>query len=152
METKGVPTTCHDCGAEEGQSHEFGCDMERCPFCGSQLISCGCCYKHILNVETDWDLPFHGLPEDIYKDGLSKAQEAEWLINLEEEGRVPWIQYPTICAKCGELWPALFGVPTEEWERYVQIGKRGKVLCQDCYEFVVQAIETAKAERRADDG
>lgn len=33
---------CHDCGAICGQYHEDGCDMERCPRCGNQLISCGC--------------------------------------------------------------------------------------------------------------
>jgi len=33
---------CHDCAAKYGQYHHYGCDMERCPKCGGQLISCGC--------------------------------------------------------------------------------------------------------------
>lgn len=33
---------CHDCGAKVGYYHHFGCDMERCPVCGMQLISCNC--------------------------------------------------------------------------------------------------------------
>lgn len=33
---------CHDCGAPPGGLHHLGCDMERCPACGHQLISCGC--------------------------------------------------------------------------------------------------------------
>lgn len=33
---------CHDCNVGVGQYHHLGCDMERCPICGSQLISCGC--------------------------------------------------------------------------------------------------------------
>jgi hypothetical protein len=33
---------CHDCAAVAGQYHVPGCDMEECPQCGGQLISCGC--------------------------------------------------------------------------------------------------------------
>jgi hypothetical protein len=32
---------CHDCGIVNGNIHHFGCDMERCPVCKGQLISCG---------------------------------------------------------------------------------------------------------------
>lgn len=32
---------CHDCGALRGEAHHPGCDMETCPHCGGQLISCG---------------------------------------------------------------------------------------------------------------
>ena len=33
---------CGDCGAHYGHYHHPGCDIERCPVCGLQLISCGC--------------------------------------------------------------------------------------------------------------
>jgi len=33
---------CHDCGAVSGNYHHYGCDMEECPSCHGQLISCNC--------------------------------------------------------------------------------------------------------------
>jgi TIR domain len=34
-------SNCHDCAALVGQYHVFGCDVEECPMCGDQNISCG---------------------------------------------------------------------------------------------------------------
>ena len=41
---EGSPTDarCHDCGALMGHYHHWGCDCERCPTCGLQLIGCDC--------------------------------------------------------------------------------------------------------------
>jgi len=36
---------CHDCNVAPGGAHHPGCDMERCPKCLGQLISCGCLDK-----------------------------------------------------------------------------------------------------------
>jgi hypothetical protein len=33
---------CHDCNVEPGGLHHLGCDVERCPRCGGQLIACDC--------------------------------------------------------------------------------------------------------------
>lgn len=31
-----------DCACKKGEIHYFGCDMERCPNCGEQLLVCCC--------------------------------------------------------------------------------------------------------------
>ncbi|MBR9700385.1 hypothetical protein GOV11_00800 [Candidatus Woesearchaeota archaeon] len=33
---------CRDCGALPGKFHHSGCDIEECPVCGHQIISCEC--------------------------------------------------------------------------------------------------------------
>ncbi len=35
---------CHDCRVVKGQYHVPGCDVERCPVCGGQVIGCDCNY------------------------------------------------------------------------------------------------------------
>jgi len=41
---------CQDCGVKHGGIHHFGCDAERCPYCGLQLISCGCLEGASVNI------------------------------------------------------------------------------------------------------
>lgn len=33
---------CHDCGIKHGNHHHPGCDVERCPRCRGQFITCDC--------------------------------------------------------------------------------------------------------------
>ncbi len=39
--TEKTHPRCHDCNCEWKHQHHLGCDMEKCPLCGNQLISCG---------------------------------------------------------------------------------------------------------------
>jgi len=33
---------CHDCGVTRDQLHHLSCDVEECPRCQRQALSCGC--------------------------------------------------------------------------------------------------------------
>lgn len=41
---------CGDCGVQAGGLHHLGCDLERCPRCRRQWVSCGCSW---LDEETE---------------------------------------------------------------------------------------------------
>jgi hypothetical protein len=148
---------CHDCDAMEGEFHEFGCDMERCPFCGRQLISCGCRTKHFYPESIDlrdWICmdkntrpPFSGLPESVYRSGLTQSQDDEYDKLLEKKGRIPWIQYPNLCCYCGALWPKMFRVTDREWEKYVEPFMRSEMLCIGCWEWIKAAVDDANSAR-----
>ena len=58
--------------------------------------------------------------------------------------RVPFILYPNLCAKCGTLWPEMFMVPDEEWERYIAPRMRGKMLCEACYTQIKEWVDGAR--------
>ena len=118
---------CGDCHALEGENHELGCDLEQCPFCGGQLISCDCCYE-ILNIDGR----------------LTLEQRMQWEHMLNDKGRVPFIMYPNMCAKCGKLWPEMFSVPDKEWEQYVEKGQRDKRLCKPCYDQIKIWIDESR--------
>jgi hypothetical protein len=109
--------TCHDCDVEEGQLHLPGCDMERCPFCGGQLISCGC---------------------------VRNEDEFETKLEHEAKQRVPFVLYPNLCVRCGVLWPEMFTVSNEDWEHYVEPAMRKKLLCQACYKQIKAWVDEAE--------
>ena len=60
---------CGDCGAPRGGFHHRGCDLERCPRCSGQLISCGC-------DETDLR------PEDLEVGPEEEADYLDYLKNV----------------------------------------------------------------------
>ena len=138
---------CHDCGCKEGELHECGCDMERCPFCGHQLITCECCYT-ALGYAIDRNKPLSGLPKKVYEEGLDAQEAAKWNRILQDKGRVPYIVFPNLCCRCGKLWPEMFRVPDEQWQRYVPIVERHRMLCRECYDDIKCLVDDAEARRQ----
>jgi hypothetical protein len=77
---------CDDCGTSEGQLHEIFCLRERCPFCGAQLVSCGCISKELqLDVEEQKALKEY--VDDSAEPLLSINNR--WLKALNRKGRIP---------------------------------------------------------------
>jgi len=140
----GDEITCGACGVADCQYHKPGCDMERCPFCNGQLKSCPCSY---IQLGYDYD-PYHetcGLPLEVYNEGLPDKDVEKWEDILKKRGLVPFILWPLMCAKCGELWPDLFMVPDEEWQKYIQADMRGSIVCRSCF----SKIKSVQTEQRS---
>jgi len=87
---------CHDCGVEEGELHKEGCDMETCPKCGGQLISCDCRTEDLPDYRIPWvQIPVlcalcgKQFPEDF------KVSNKEW-----QKFVIPELQSETLCWSC----------------------------------------------------
>ncbi len=52
-ELKEGEETCWDCGVKPGELHHWGCEVECCPWCGGQVISCVCFRATDLNL-AEW--------------------------------------------------------------------------------------------------
>ncbi len=117
---------CHYCGAQEGEFHKPGCDMELCPFCKGQLISCNCCYKKLkIDVSPGtW----------AYKHGLTDEQDKQWDAMLRKKGLIPYAPTMDVCSRCGRRSPEFFKVPDQDWQKYVPPNLQNTVLCRPCYD------------------
>ena len=104
-EDKEKMTKCHDCGVEEGQLHKYGCDMERCPKCRGQLISCNCLDSDIAGLpRIPWvEVPvLCALCGAVFPD-LFLVPDNEWRRYVP-----PNIQQEVLCRPCYDRLRKLF--------------------------------------------
>ena len=119
---------CHDCGVTEGQIHELGCDNESCPFCGGQLLGCDC-------FDAELKAKYGEMDDNEY--------DEKWVEYLDLKGRTPYIEYPVICAKCGQINPEFFSVPDEEWKKNIEQRMQNTVICLECFEHIKTLVKNA---------
>lgn len=73
---------CPDCAVLPGENHVPGCDVERCPACRGQALSCGCGW----DGHTPPPLPWTGTWP-----GEREAADLGWFCVMTDEG---WCQVP----------------------------------------------------------
>jgi hypothetical protein len=54
---------CPNCGVAPGKHHILDCDVERCPYCGYQLITCPCESEPPIEDRLPWSGIWPGVEE-----------------------------------------------------------------------------------------
>lgn len=79
--------SCFDCGAGLGELHAHGCDVERCPYCGGQMISCFCDDSFPDGVPDKDRMPWDG-----FWPGDRECEEYGWYARVPRNGEMGgWI-------------------------------------------------------------
>jgi hypothetical protein len=130
---------CRDCNVAEGDLHAPFCTQEPCPFCAGQLVTCGCIFR-VLNLSDAERESVEQYVDDTIEP--LRSINLRWEAALNAKGRVPFIEYPIVCAKCGVLRPQFFRVADEEWARYIQLDMRNSVLCRPCFDHIKRVTES----------
>lgn len=79
--------TCDECGVPIGELHEIFCTRERCPFCGSQLVSCSC-ISSVLQLKDSEQKALDEYIDDTVEP--LKSINKRWVEALNEKGRMPF--------------------------------------------------------------
>lgn len=105
---------CPDCGAKVGEKHQGGCDVQRCPLCKGQLLTCNCVYE-VNGYDMDTLEEKH---PDIYGGGPTEEMWAKFDAEVEKRGGyTTWTgEWPGV-AECRERgWYAQDGHgPDPRW-------------------------------------
>ena len=70
--------TCYQCGASAGELHARGCDVEQCPYCGRQLLSC----DHSVLFNDDAVPQDDRMPWDGFWPGVTECRAFGWFARL----------------------------------------------------------------------
>lgn len=100
--------TCHDCDAKVGELHQLGCDMERCPVCGGQLISCSENHYKWVEMGRFKRIPYIqplvncAVCGELFPD-FFKVTDEEW-----DKYVIPSLKHEVLCEDCYEAMKELF--------------------------------------------
>jgi hypothetical protein len=116
-----IKRDCHDCKVKPGEPHKGGCDVERCPLCGGQLLTCSCIYE-LSGLKRDCLEKDH---PDIYENGPTVEMYMKLDIEFDKVGgRLPWTG----------IWPGV-----EECVEFGWYSKRARIGYRRCGPFDVGA-------------
>jgi len=117
---------CPDCGAAVGEHHHHLCDVQRCPVCGGQYISC-------CGVPEE-DIAEQGLEFAVWTGewpGVAECKEYGWYCIRDE--RWGWLE-------CGEDMPGAVADLNRLYRDAVWDAKRGRFVVKKSW--VVSVNET----------